>query len=213
MSSVMLQTELPLRILPVCVRSQRVIKVNNKDNRHSNEKKGHFDWEKTSSNDNPDNPSHGKALCFSKDICVCIPLCALPTPLREPYLPILWAEKLRFSVQERSRMQKHISKTKISPRLKQIVSPQTHRSKQDANSLKDRNLEKKLLMISAEKFNTMHSTQPPVFEILMGIDLNPTALKNTASPPTFIAKAKISPCSKCFSKQTLGAVSGRKIQA
>lgn len=28
-------------------------------------------------------------------------------------------------------------------------------------------------MVPAEKFNAMHSTQPPLFEILMGIDLNP----------------------------------------
>ena len=46
-------------------------------------------------------------------------------------------------------------------------------------------------MISTEKFNTVHSTQPPVSEILMGIDLNPTALKNTtSSPPAICNKSK-----------------------
>lgn len=106
----MLWTELLLRILPVCVRPQRVIEENDNDNRHSNEKKGHFDWEETSGNDKPDNPSHGKALCCSKDTCLCIPLLAFPTPLRQPQLPILQTSKLRLSPE-----------SKISPMLEQMA--------------------------------------------------------------------------------------------
>lgn len=63
MSSLMLQTELQLRILTVCIRPRRATEVNNNDDSHSNERKGHSNWEEPSSNDNPDNPLQCKALC------------------------------------------------------------------------------------------------------------------------------------------------------
>lgn len=66
------------------LRPQRAIDVNDNDNSHSNERKEHSNWEKTSSNDNLDNPLQGKALCCSKDTGLCLP--TLPTPLRQLYL-------------------------------------------------------------------------------------------------------------------------------
>ena len=111
----------------------------------------------------------------------------LPTLRRQPCavsLPLLF--KL-FKVKNPV-CKARFSKTKISSWLKQMVPKLMVNKWKVPKGQKKKIWKKKILMVSAGKFISVHLTQSPVTEILIRMALNPTALKNT--PPPFAAEAK-----------------------
>lgn len=108
MSSLLLQTELQLRILAVCVRSQRANEVSDNDDSHSNERKGHSNWEKTFSTIILITPFNAKFFAAQKIYACALPYCSSNTnesTISGVINPIRQMEKLRFRVREKSRMQ------------------------------------------------------------------------------------------------------------